>query len=96
MEDQRRVGGFEGSAAAGDGYEGVNKMYLQPQRVRGYPRPGDRVTVKWPVQGSAWDGYGTEGVVVQATSYFIAVRAPAGYVFCVPRNVVERGVFHAK
>ena len=49
-------------------------------------RPGDRVAVSWP------DKFGKDGVVVQATPNLLAVRCPAGYVFCIHRGDALSGV----
>lgn len=38
-----------------------------------------------------WDGYGRRGVVFLVTRNYIAVRGPAGYVFCVGRHHVASG-----
>ena len=50
-------------------------------------KPGDRVTVSWPDKNAKpYDGYGKQGVVVQVTPRLIAIRTPAGYVFCVRKG----------
>lgn len=48
-------------------------------------RPGDQVRVEWQkglTQG-ARECYPQQGVVVQATQKFAAIRSPGGFVFCV-------------
>jgi len=55
-------------------------------------QPGDRVAVSWPDKmARLYDGYGRHGVVVQVTERFLAVRGPAGYIFCLGAHHVAAG-----
>lgn len=48
-------------------------------------QPGDYVSVKWDKKptGDCKECYKKEGVVVQVTKRFAAIRCPTGYTFCV-------------
>lgn len=73
----------------------VSKAVPIPKRKDPFAgiRPGDRVTVSWPDKlAKPYDGYGPGGVVVQVTPRLVAVRCPAGYVFCVRKGDALSGV----
>lgn len=54
--------------------------------------PGDTVAVSWGQRNvNRYDGYGSSGVVVQVTPRFVAVRSPAGVIFCVGQHHLATG-----
>jgi len=58
---------------------------------RGIQR-GDSLQVWWDSPKlHPWDGYCRQGVVLLVKGSFIAVRSPAGYVFCIGRHHVASG-----
>ncbi|MGQ9498616.1 MAG: hypothetical protein ACUVRC_10175 [Desulfotomaculales bacterium] len=54
--------------------------------------PGDTVAVSWSQRNvNVYDGYGRSGMVVQVADHFVAVRSPAGVIFCVGRHHLATG-----
>ncbi|MEW5763228.1 MAG: hypothetical protein AB1776_08525 [Bacillota bacterium] len=71
----------------------ITPIPKQPKDPFAGIRPGDRVAVSWPDKlAKPYDGYGRGGAVVQVTPNLLAVRCPAGYVFCVRRSDTLSGV----
>jgi hypothetical protein len=55
--------------------------------------PGDKIKIEWGgfKLSGAKECYGKEGVIVQITPSFIAIRTRAGYAFCVGRYHLKMG-----